>query len=213
MKVFICTVLLSLISACAVPATKQEQSGVASAPIIVCEIDTDCPWEWKECRQAVCSNYECIVETRHAGEPCTSGVGVCLADGSCKPPVGACKPDERPFACTTSADCIDPSECTWGECVNKECHYTQDSNGGPCLYSGMACNWGACCAMPAGVCEEPKGTAGCCSDSSQCDDADSCTWDSCEQGSCQHAPHPDGTYCTMTSTGDGQCLSGACCLP
>lgn len=221
MKFMVLALCLSAVLGCAAPSTSLESSaaepaemlGEVSQASIVCATASDCPWEWKQCQEAVCVAGFCAVAQRATGTQCTSGVGVCLANGTCKAPVGACKPQDAPSVCRTSADCVDQMACTWGECVGAECHYTQDSNGGPCTISGGACNWGACCEMPGGACIQPVRSPPTCSSSDQCDDHDNCTWDSCELGLCQHSAHPNGTYCDMGAGVDGQCLGGACCFP
>ena len=215
MKFLNCAVLLALVSGCSVPVAESEPIAEVSAPVIVCATASNCPWEWKDCSEAVCGGGVCAVAARATGTPCTSGVGVCLADQTCKKPVGVCKPQDAPAVCRSSADCIDQEACTWGSCdiPTGLCHYVQDTNGGPCTIPGSACNWGLCCEMPAGSCERPTLTPTHCTSKAQCDDLDSCTWDSCELGICRHAPHPNGTYCQMHGAGEGQCNNGQCCLP
>lgn len=195
-----------------------EPTSEVAQSAIFCVEAADCPWEWKDCYEAVCISGVCAVEARITGTQCTSGVGICTVDKECKPPVGKCKAQDAPFVCGTSSDCVDTNACTWGECVVGRCHYTSDVDGGPCTEPGNVCNWGASCSMPTGLCELPwveplpPGVSQC-TTRAQCDDHDTCTWDSCELGTCQHSPHRDGTYCTTHRGTDGQCLSGMCCLP
>ena len=215
MKFLNCAIALVLVSGCAAPDEETGATREVAAELIVCTTAADCPWEWKDCYEAACVSGVCAAAPRSPGTPCTSGVGVCLADQTCKKPVGACKAHDGPAVCRTSTDCVDQEACTWGECdlATGLCHYTQDTDGGPCTVPGSACNWGLCCTMPAGSCERPAPTPTCCTSSAQCDDLDSCTWDSCELGTCQHSHHPNGTYCTMHGSGEGQCDNGQCCLP
>ena len=83
---------------------------------------------------------------------------------------------------------------------------------------GLRCNWGACCSLPAGACEAPLSAPVDCTSAGQCDDGDSCTYDSCELGKCKSSNRPDGVHCEMRASScgvvaEGQCLDGACCSP
>ena len=68
--------------------------------------------------------------------------------------------------CSVTADCNDENGCTRDECVDKLCQATAIVGCVPCDF--------------------PE----------DCDDANPCTADTCEaDGSCRHAPMPDGTAC------------------
>ncbi len=85
--------------------------------------------------------------------------------------------------CSVSADCNDQNGCTRDECVDKLCRATAIVGCTPCDF--------------------PE----------DCDDANPCTADTCEaDGSCRHAPMPDGTACAdaRACTGPDVCTAGTC---
>jgi len=113
--------------------------------------------------------------------------------------------------CTVDADCDDNNQCTANTCINGFCEYpnvAEDTVCTGCRGEQCACSDGNCltdicsgnsdCTAPADICSEGKCVE--CVQTSDCDDTDSCTYDSCNSGICQHIniTNCGATECTDT---------------
>lgn len=133
------------------------------------------------------------------GDACTQGdtcsVGICSGT-----PITGC------LNCLVDIDCNDANTCTDDTCPAGACVFSDNTS--PCD-DGDACTGGDTCSV--GVC---SGTpiAGCqvCTLNTDCDDANTCTDDTCPAGVCVFtnnvAACDDGLLCTNNDV----CSSGAC---
>jgi len=131
--------------------------------------------------------------------------------------VGVDRKDSLP-ECLTDVHCNDENACTDDACVGGSCDYTNNTDscddgmfctatdlcsGGACLGSGNPC---------PEVCDEANDVCVDCLTGDDCDDANSCTDDTCVSGSCDYTdntdPCDDGMFCTATDVCSGGTCSG-----
>jgi hypothetical protein len=195
-----------------------------------CDTDADCdngdPCDGDE----TCDGIDCQPGTPIVcddGDICTSDI--CEFGTGCVNTIIPDCGDE----CESGSYCDDGDICTTDSCVNGNCEYdniccNSDAGCGECEYCNSKCTKG----IPSvchGFCEpipgcEPSDE---CESDSDCDDGDSCTSDSCVDGSCDNNQIPgcgddcesdsdcdDGDSCTSDSCVDGSCdnnpISGCC---
>lgn len=135
--------------------------------------------EAPECQE----NNEC-----DDGRDCTDDVcnyGKCehLDNGSCEGSTNEDYSGEGDYyyssevvasTCTDDSECDDSNECTYDVCEEGACSHYAIDDCEPSSQQGEVQG------------EESASTALTCSDSSECDDNDTCTSDECEEGSCMH---------------------------
>ena len=161
--------------------------------------------------------------TIEVGASCDDN-NLCLTGDTCDAS-GICQPGSTPLGCD------DGNVCTDDSCDN-EFGCVHDFNVAPCndgnaCTMGETCDTGSCSGSSPVVCDdglvcngsETCNTAtGCVAGTPlNCDDANSCTVDTCGAAGCEHALAPDGTSCSdanACTTGDtcnasGQCVAGA----
>lgn len=133
--------------------------------------------------------------------------------------------------CIKPSDCDDGNDCTVLACIDGVCQ-----TNGPACDDGIACTVDSC--LPGGTCKHDPQDALCssgewcdsgimdiagngctqCTDSSQCDDQNTCTTDICLDGQClHHAVNAAGESSDMEACDDGDactlesfCINGTC---
>jgi hypothetical protein len=151
--------------------------------------DDDNPCTSDGCR----AGTGCVHTALADGTRCSNG-DVCDGEETCR--AGVCKPGQ-PLGCD------DGNPCTLDSCEpGKGCVSVRLADGTRCS-NGDVCDGEEICQ--AGVCGPGRPLA--------CDDANSCTTDSCHPlRGCQHARLADGTSCSGLDlcAGPGSCASGLC---
>ena len=206
-------------------------------PCLACEPDSN-PAAWTQRPDGTgCSDGSACT----AADGCAGGVckgapidcddgNVCTED-SCAQGTG-CSYTPNTIPCNDGAFCTVNDTCTGGgcggaprdcsgdttQCTVGTCNDVDDACVPVAVTNGTQCDDGAVCtgsdACGSGIC---KGVllADCCTQSSDCDDDNPCTQDSCDPGSgqCSNTPGPlngtscqDGHFCTT----DDKCTGGTC---
>ena len=175
-----------------------------------CQLDTDCD-DQNECTQNACAAGLCDYRPVADGTACDHGnectASICI-NGACSfTPVEdgtTCSAGRLPGRCADGRckdlceflDCDDGNECTFDSCERGSCHNVShhDCRYGACEAKGEpgVCVFGVCEAYP---CNEI------------CDDANLCTWDSCE---CNPGHVYYGTCTFFDSCRSTQCAAAAC---
>ncbi len=213
---------------------------VGSTPICKChpdwEVDDDdetpkCP-EWvvpenKCLGKNYChdpkGSYECLPNPPTIIQ-CNSGNDTGCRKNLCDPTTVACAMTDVAdgVICENLATCMSGGQCKAADCVGGKPKSCDDGN--QCTED--ACESGKGCVFKpiTKVCDDGDGctkgetcSAGKCTGGvhKECDDASSCTTDSCAPGTgdCVFTPVKDGTMCTPGQDecwGGGQCNAGAC---
>ena len=146
-----------------------------------CASDSDCS-DGNDCTEDECIDGECEYES----------VSSCIDNDNCCPSGCTTYNDVDCRACSTNADCVDDNNCTMDECYDWTCYNTPIT---------MCIDYDDCCPSGCQVYEDYDCRE--CVTGMDCDDGDSCTYDSCSYyGECYHY---DITSC---SDDDGCCPSG-----
>ena len=160
--------------------------GAGGAP--ECVDNSDCPQEGNSCTLNECTGGSCVEADAPIDTACDDD-GVCDGEGMC-------------VECNDSTQCPeDGSQCTMASCEANQCGQASAPDGIVCDYlDGMnngVCEAGTCVAAPD------------CTTSEQCDDSNTCTVNSCVDGTCQAMPEEDGAACDVEGN-PGTCEMGVC---
>ncbi len=155
-----------------------------------------------------------------------NGVEVCAASAcsATAPCPQQCVEDtDTCVECTSNAHCNDNNPCTDDVCdVGGTYTCSNDPHVGSCD-DGLFCNGADTCSgttcMHAGDpcgginCNEGPDTCANCTGTADCEDGESCTIDTCDNGTCSRATAADGAQCDTDATfcnGVGTCTAGVC---
>lgn len=167
---------------------------------VVCPVDND-----TECSTNTCEvkTGKCAMMHKAEFAPCEDGDKCTVGDVCTK---GTCDKGTDLCSCKADADCIDD-----GDICNGVPYCDKGASPAKCATNPttvVSCPSATGCLQQK--CAAKTGKCGSVDGATACDDANSCTLDSCgKDGVCAHKAGADGAACTQTSV----CVAGACKAP
>ena len=199
---------------------------------VECISDGECD-DADGCSIDACVAGTCAHDPAPDGTPCLDG-SFCngeesCQDGTCADGLDPCvDPDHCDedgdvcLECAKNDECADGNPCTTDTCDAGTCVNTPVVDGLACLDDAFcngeeSCQGGVCsdgpdpCVDPD-LCDETNDECLDCLVDGDCDDANPCTTDACEDNFCTHAVVGDGTPCLDGAfcNGDEVCVGGVC---
>jgi len=215
---------LGITAGCSAQGTEGERLGEHSEAALGCVCPPDNPCATFSCVLNTCKASPVIKDGEKCVDKLNGFEGVCHLNICCPgcvierkgaPPEcsrrGGTIATECGQAGTTCGDCTsDP--CQQGACVGQKCDYKPVGEGDACINQAGGCHNGSCCqgcVDKQGVCRAGNELSACgisngkLLDCSDCTDANACTGEICQAGSCQYPAVPANTSCADANKCNG----------